>query len=68
MLFVLADWVRGNSLQAYSEKPYYEGIAIMEGTLIVNFDDQPIRFTPDGKISIVDAIKAVSKSDRPQPI
>jgi hypothetical protein len=40
----------------------------MEETLIVNLDNEPIRFTPDGKISIVDAIKAVSKSDCPQTI
>jgi hypothetical protein len=40
----------------------------MEDTLIVNFDNHPIRFTPDGRISIVDAIKAVSKSDHPQSI
>ena len=40
----------------------------MEDTLVVHLDNQPIRFTPDGKISIVDAIKAVSKSDRPQSI
>lgn len=40
----------------------------MEETLIVNLDNEPIRFTPDGKVSIIDAIKAVSKSDRPHPI
>lgn len=40
----------------------------MEDTLIVHLDDQPIRFTPGGKISILDAIKAVSKSNRPQSI
>jgi hypothetical protein len=58
----------GKSLKAYLDKLSQEGSMIMEDTLIVNLDDQPIRFTPDGKISIVDAIKALSKSDRPQSI
>jgi hypothetical protein len=41
---------------------------IMEETLIVNFDNQPIRFTPDGKVSVVDAIKMVTGSDNPWSI
>ena len=41
---------------------------IVEETLIVNLDNQPIRFTPDGKVSVVDAIKMVTGSDNPWSI
>lgn len=40
----------------------------MDQSLTITLDNDSVRFTPDGKISIVDAIKAVSKSDRPQSI
>ena len=35
----------------------------MEQALIANLDSVPLRFTPDGKVSVVDAIRAVSNSD-----
>jgi hypothetical protein len=41
---------------------------IVEQTLIVNLDNQPIRFTPDGKVSVVDAIKMVTGPDNPWSI
>lgn len=37
----------------------------MEQALIVNLDSVPLRFTPDGKVSVIDAIRAVSSSDSP---
>ena len=37
----------------------------MEQALIVNLDSVPLRFTPDGKVSVVDAIRAVSNSKCP---
>ena len=37
----------------------------MERAVIVDLDDIPLRFTPDGKVSVVDAIRAVSASDCP---
>jgi len=40
----------------------------MEQPLIVNLDSVPLRFTPDGKVSVVDAIRAVSNSNRPHSI
>ena len=40
----------------------------MEQTLIVSLDSEPLRFTPDGKVSIVDAIRAVTNSNRPYSI
>lgn len=35
----------------------------MEQALIVNIDSVPLRFTPDGKVSVVDAIRAVSNTN-----
>ena len=35
----------------------------MEGPVILDLDDIPLRFTPEGKVSVVDAIRAVSNSD-----
>jgi len=40
----------------------------MEQALIVNLDSVPLRFTPDGKVSVVDAIRAVSNSNCPYSI
>jgi hypothetical protein len=40
----------------------------MDKTVVVNLDSEPVRFTPDGKISVVDAIRAVSNSNRPRAI
>lgn len=40
----------------------------MEQPLILNLDSVPLRFTPDGKVSIVDAIRAVSNSRCPTSI
>jgi len=37
----------------------------MEEALIINLGNEPVRFTPDGKVSVVDAIRAVSNSNRP---
>jgi len=36
--------------------------------LTLNLDNNPIRFTPDGKVSVIDAIQAVSNSNRARPI
>ena len=40
----------------------------MEQPLILNMDDVPLRFTPEGKVSVVDAIRAVSNSNHPHAI
>lgn len=40
----------------------------MERPVIVNLDSIPLRFTPDGKVSVIDAIRAVSDSDCPTTI
>ena len=32
---------------------------------IVNLERVPLRFTPDGKVSVVDAIRAVSDAEHP---
>ena len=37
----------------------------MEQTIIVTLDSVPLRFNPDGKVSVIDAIRAVSSSKRP---
>ena len=36
--------------------------------MTLNLDNNPIRFTPDGKVSVIDAIQAVSNSNRARPI
>ena len=37
----------------------------MNQALILNLDNEPVRFTPDGKVSVLDAIRAVSNSNHP---
>ena len=37
----------------------------MAQPLILNLGSAPLRFTPDGKVSVVDAIRAVSNSKCP---
>jgi hypothetical protein len=41
---------------------------MMGRPVIVNLDSIPLRFTPDGKVSVVDAIRAVSESNSPATI
>jgi len=36
--------------------------------LILNLDSVPLRFTPDGKVSVIDAIRAVTNSNRPYSV
>jgi hypothetical protein len=38
----------------------------VDQTLVVHFDDDPVRFTPDGKVSVLDAIKALTQLDCPR--
>jgi len=40
----------------------------MEQPFILNLDSVPLRFTSDGKVSVVDAIRAVSNSNRPNSL
>lgn len=42
--------------------------ALMEQALIVNLDSVALRFTPDGGVSVIDAIRAVSGSNHPSSI
>lgn len=37
----------------------------MEPSFLVNFDGDPVRFTPDGKVSVLDAIGALTHSESP---
>jgi len=40
----------------------------MDQALILNLDNEQVRFTPDGKVSVFDAIKAVCDANDPQAI
>jgi hypothetical protein len=40
----------------------------MEKRFTVHLDNKPVRFTPDGKVSVVDAIKATTQSNRARAI
>lgn len=40
----------------------------MGRAVMVNLDSMPLRFTPDGKVSVIDAIRAVSDSKCPTAI
>jgi hypothetical protein len=46
----------------------WKGGISVEQALIFNLDSVPLRFTPDGKVSVVDAIRAVTKSKCPSYI
>jgi hypothetical protein len=37
----------------------------VEDNLVVHFDGEPVRFTPDGKVSVLDAIGALIDSECP---
>ena len=37
----------------------------MGQNLVVHFDGDPVRFTPDGKVSVIDAIGALTHSECP---
>jgi hypothetical protein len=37
----------------------------MEQNPVVNFDGDPVRFTPDGKVSVLDAIEALTHTKCP---
>jgi hypothetical protein len=41
------------------------GDATVEENLVVHFDGDPVRFTPDGKLSVLDAISALVDSECP---
>jgi hypothetical protein len=41
------------------------GEAAMEQNLVVSFDGDPVRFTPDGRVSALDAIGALTHSESP---
>jgi hypothetical protein len=41
------------------------GDAGVEQDLVVHFDGDPVRFTPDGKVSVLDAIETLTHSDCP---
>ena len=38
----------------------------MKQNFVVHLDDDPVRFTPDGKVSVLDAIKALTQMDCPR--
>jgi len=40
----------------------------MEHQFTLKLDNDPIRFTPDGKVAVVDAIKALSALDEPETV
>lgn len=35
----------------------------MENAVVINLEEEPVRFTPDGRVSVLDAIRAVSLVD-----
>lgn len=37
----------------------------MEQNVVVSFDGDPVRFTPDGKVSVLDAIGVLTQSECP---
>jgi len=37
----------------------------VEQSLVVQFDDDPVHFTPDGKVSVLDIIRALTQSEHP---
>jgi hypothetical protein len=37
----------------------------MEQNLVVSFDGDPVRFTPDGRVSVLDAIGSLTHSESP---
>jgi hypothetical protein len=41
------------------------GERTVEQNLVVHFDGDPVRFTPDGKVSVLDAIGALTQSECP---
>jgi hypothetical protein len=44
------------------------GEAAMEQNLVVSFDGDPVRFTPDGRVSVLDAIGALTHSESPRSL
>jgi len=42
-----------------------KGTVFMEEAVIVSLDEDAIRFTPDGKVSILDAIQALGDPEKP---
>ena len=40
----------------------------MEQNLVVHFDGDPVRFTPDGRLSVLDAIGALVNPDCPKSL
>jgi len=45
--------------------PSCRGGATVEQDLVVHFDGDPVRFTPDGKVSVLDAIETLTHSECP---
>ena len=38
----------------------------MEQTLVVQFDEDPVHFTPDGRVSVLDILRALTQSEHPE--
>jgi len=47
---------------------HWKGRILMDQALTITLDNDSVRFTPDGKVSVVDAIKMVTGSDNPWSI
>jgi hypothetical protein len=47
---------------------YQKERLFMEQALIINLDNETVRFTPDGRVSVIDVIRAVSNSNCPWDI
>ncbi|MEW6669847.1 MAG: hypothetical protein AB1512_31950 [Thermodesulfobacteriota bacterium] len=41
---------------------------MMEAQITLSLDDEPVRFTPDGRISVLDAIRVLTLSECPELI
>lgn len=53
-------------LIAKEKSIFHERREPMKRQLTMKLDKDYIRFTPDGKVAVVDAIKALSASDKPE--
>jgi hypothetical protein len=40
----------------------------MQEPVTMHLDNMPMRFTPDGRVAVIDAIKAVTNANRPRVI
>jgi hypothetical protein len=47
---------------------YWKRRLSMDETIVFNLNNESVEFTPDGKVSVLDAIRILTNSDRPRSI